>query len=157
MAPCVGVPGSCAANEVWSFGNDTQVHLEKYIRLRARLKPYIAELAANVSATGVPTLRPLWWEFPADPKAIGVNTQYMLGPDYLVAPVAVQNATSREVYFPGDKDTRWHHVLDSTASAVEGGQTIVVEAPLDIIPVYTRDPRRILPFKPDGYTTPRIK
>ena len=80
VAPCVGVAGSCGANEVWSFGNDTQVHLERYIRLRARLKPYIAEIAANVTARGMPTVRPLWWDFPEDPKAIGVNTQYMLGP-----------------------------------------------------------------------------
>ena len=77
---------------------------------------------------------------------LGVNTQYMLGPDYLVAPVAVQNATSRAVYFPptGDQHIRWHHVLDSTAAAVEGGQTMVVEAPLEIIPVYTRNPQRVL-------------
>lgn len=43
---------------------DTQVHLEKYINLRATMKPYIAELAANVSATGVSTMRPLVLHFP---------------------------------------------------------------------------------------------
>ena len=41
--------GSCAANEVWSYGSATQVHLEKYVRVRKQLKPYIAELAGNVS------------------------------------------------------------------------------------------------------------
>ena len=60
VAPCVSVAGSCAANEVWSYGNDTQKMLEKYIRLRATLKPYIQELAENVTATGAPTVRPLW-------------------------------------------------------------------------------------------------
>jgi alpha-glucosidase (family GH31 glycosyl hydrolase) len=50
----VPLQGSCAANEVWSYGNATQEHLEKYVRVRAELKPYIAALAANVTARGVP-------------------------------------------------------------------------------------------------------
>jgi alpha-D-xyloside xylohydrolase len=127
---------------VWSYGAQTQVHLSKYIRLRATLKPYIAELAKNVSEQGVPTVRPLWWEFPDDPHAIGQDTQYMLGPDYLVAPVTTQNATSRAVYFPGGNALRWHHVLDGTV--VEGGQTKIVAAPIDSIPVYTTRTDRLL-------------
>ena len=43
------VEGSCAQNEVWSFGADTQPMLEKYIRVREQLKPYIAELSVNVT------------------------------------------------------------------------------------------------------------
>ena len=90
-ATCAHVQGSCGGNEVWSYGNKTQVLLERYVRVRAeRLAPYIAALAANVSARGVPTMRPLWWEFPGDALAIGVNDQYMLGPDLLVAPVTAQ-------------------------------------------------------------------
>ena len=86
---------------MWSYGNKTQVLLERYVRVRAeRLAPYIAALAANVSARGVPTMRPLWWEFPGDAGAVGVNDQYMLGPDLLVAPVTVQGATKRQVTFP---------------------------------------------------------
>lgn len=142
VAPCVGVAGSCAANEVWSYGADTQPALERYIRLRHSLKPYIAELAANVTATGVPTVRPLWWEYPEDPGAVGVNMQYMFGPDYLVAPVVEQNATSRRMYFPGGKGVQWHQIFDG--SVVEGGQTKAVPAPLGVIPVYTTRPDRQL-------------
>lgn len=47
---------------VLSTGPETQVILEKYIRLRASLKPYIAELAGNVTKSGVPTMRPLWYK-----------------------------------------------------------------------------------------------
>lgn len=57
-------------NEVWSYGNATQVVLEKFVRVRNALKPYIAELAVNVSARGVPTMRPLWWNFPEDEHAM---------------------------------------------------------------------------------------
>ena len=75
VAPCVDVQRTCGENEIWSYGNDTQVILEKYVRVRAALKPYIAELAANVTAFGVPTMRPLALEFPADPATAGINDQ----------------------------------------------------------------------------------
>ena len=62
-------------------------HPFRYVVMRAAMKPYIAELSANVTATGVPTMRPLWYEFPEDHGAYGINDQYFLGPKYLVAPV----------------------------------------------------------------------
>jgi alpha-D-xyloside xylohydrolase len=142
VSPCTKHPGgpplqaSCAANEVWSYGNGTQVHLEKWIRVRAQLKPYIAELSFNVTARGVPTMRPLWFGFPNVPKCLGVNDQYLLGPDLLVAPVTVQNATSRSVYFPAGSD--WQSFFDPSAAVVKGGSRQMVQAPLDIIPVYWR-------------------
>ena len=47
VAPCTKHPGgpplqaSCAANEVWSYGNATQVHLEKWIRVRVRKRHFL--------------------------------------------------------------------------------------------------------------------
>ena len=38
---------------------------------------YIEELARNVSASGVPTMRPLWYEFPQDTGSYGINDQYV--------------------------------------------------------------------------------
>lgn len=133
--PCKPAHRSCGPNEVWSYGADTQSVLEKYVRLRAAMKPYIAELAKNVSAHGAPTARPLWWEFPGDDKAIGIDDQYLLGPDILVAPVTKLGVTSRKVYFPAG--AHWQNFFDS-ADVVAGGSYETVQAPLNIIPVYKR-------------------
>ena len=93
-----------------------QALLERYVRVRAtRLLPYIRALATNVSTLGVPTMRPLAYEFPLDSGAAAVNDQYMLGPDLLVAPVTVQGATTRLVTFPGDATTRWVSFWDARA------------------------------------------
>ena len=101
VAPCQPQQGSCGENEVWSYGAKAQANLERFVRVRAEaIKPYIAELALNVTARGVPTMRPLWWEFPSDPDVLEINDQYMLGPRLLVAPVVVQGATSRRVVPP---------------------------------------------------------
>jgi len=132
---CRPSQGSCGFNEVWSYGNETQKILEKYIRLRATLKPYIQELAQNVSARGVPTMRPLWWEFPEDKLTVGVDDQYMLGPELLVAPVTEQGSTGRSVYFPAG--AIWENYFNTT-DIVVGGVRKVVSAPIETIPVYRR-------------------
>ena len=99
------------------------------------MKPYIANLSRNVSSLGVPVVRPLWWEFPNDANCFNVNDQYLFGPSLLVAPVTKQGATSRSVYFPAG--TNWINIFDGTR--VEGGSVQVVEAPVDIIPVYKKE------------------
>lgn len=123
----------CAGNEVWSYGPDTQVILERFIRLRATLKPYIQELAQNVSKHGVPTVRPLWWMFPDDASARDINDQYFLGADLMVAPVYKQGAVSREVYFPAGAS--WQSFFNAS-EVITGGQTVIIPTPLDLVPVY---------------------
>ena len=140
IAPCKPAQGSCGPNEVWSYGNATQVILEKYIRLRAAMQPYLQALSFNVSTTGVPTVRPLWWEFPLDTNTIGIDNQYLFGPDLLVAPVTIQGATSRLVYFP--QGTNWVNIFDG--STIKGGQELRVSAAIDVIPVYRKE--GTLPF-----------
>ena len=135
VGACQPAQKSGGPNEIWAYGNDTQVHLEKYVRLRASMREYIHELAVNVSATGVPTMRPLWYEFPDDKDAVGKNDQYLFGPDYLVNPVTKQGATSRMVYFP--KGAEWVNIFNEK-EVVKGGQSLEVSAPLDIIPVYKK-------------------
>uniref|UniRef100_A0A7S2FY80 Glycoside hydrolase family 31 protein n=1 Tax=Haptolina brevifila TaxID=156173 RepID=A0A7S2FY80_9EUKA len=136
VAPCKPAQGSCGENEVWSYGAATQVVLEKFVIARAQvLKPYVAELAVNVSARGVPTMRPLWWDFPHDPNTLDVNDQYMLGPRLLVAPVVLEGATSRSVVFPAG--ARWKSFWRDSV-IIEGGMVQVVDAPLGEIPAYWR-------------------
>jgi alpha-D-xyloside xylohydrolase len=132
--PCAPAQNSGGENEVWSYGNATQVILEKYIRLRASMKPYIQALSENVTARGVPTMRPLWYEFPHDEHSFGINDQYFLGPSYLVAPVTKQGLRSRDVYFP--TGANWKNI--HTGMVYSGGKTTSVPAPLDQIPVFTR-------------------
>jgi len=99
------------------------------------LRPYIAALAKNVTVEGAPTMRPLWYEFPSDPSAYDVDDQYLLGPSLLVAPVVVQGATNRSVVFPAG--ATWVSVWDASVK-VTGGVTVVVDAPLTVIPAYWR-------------------
>ena len=126
--------GSRRSNEVWSYGKQAEPILEKYLRLRYELMPYIYSLGYKTWKTGAPFLRALPLDFPDDPKVADLRDEYMLGPAFLVAPVTEQGATSREVYLPAGAG--WYNYW--TNERVKGGQTISVAAPIDTIPLFVR-------------------
>jgi alpha-D-xyloside xylohydrolase len=132
--PIMRTHGSRPANEVWSYGKQAQPILEKYLRLRYELMPYIYSLGYKTWQTGAPFMRALPLDFPDDPKVADLRDEYMFGPAFLVAPVTEQGATSREVYLPAGAD--WYNYW--TNERVKGGQTVSVSAPIDTIPLFVR-------------------
>jgi alpha-D-xyloside xylohydrolase len=132
--PIFRAHGSRPANEVWSYGKQAEPILEKYLRLRYQLMPYIYSLGYQTWLTGAPYMRALPLDFPADPKVADLRDEYMFGPAFLVAPITDQGATSREVYLPAGAD--WYNYW--TNERLKGGQTITVQAPIDTLPLFVR-------------------
>ncbi len=122
-------------NEVWSFGEENYEILTKYLFIRERLRPYIRECMDATSRTGEPVMRPMFFDFSLDETCWNVEDQYMFGPDLLVAPVMEAGMTERSIYLP--KGATWTDAY--TKKVYEGGQTVTVPAPIDIIPVMIRD------------------
>lgn len=121
-------------NEVWSYGEEAYGIISGLLRLRERLRPYIHEQMRLAAESGLPPMRPLFVDFPGDPRAWEVDDVFLFGPDVLVAPVTSPGARSREVYLPAG--TSW--VDAATGAVVEGGTTVTAAAPLERIPVFTR-------------------
>lgn len=125
---------SGADNEVWSFGEPAYAVIKKLLFLREKLRPYLMELNQTAHQRGFPPMRPLFFDFPQEQAAWDIDTQFMLGPDLLIAPVLEQGQRERQVYLP--KGSSW---VDAwTGTEHPGGQYIVKEAPLEIVPVYWR-------------------
>ena len=106
----------------------------RYTKLREILQPYIVE-AAQEASTGVPLARPMPLVYPRVPELQDRWDQYLFGSDLLVAPIWEIGQRSREVYLPSGI---WRNYWDSN-QVYQGRQTLTVEAPLDIIPVFVRD------------------
>ena len=121
-------------NEVWSFGEDNYEILKKYLFIREQLRPYIRECMDECSRSGMPIMRPLFFDFSSDSKAWEIEDAYMFGSDILVAPVMEEGASERSVYLP--EGAQW--IDANTRITYKGGQTVTVPAPLDIIPVFLR-------------------
>ncbi|MEG3615433.1 TIM-barrel domain-containing protein [Isoptericola haloaureus] len=122
-------------NELWSFGEEVYAVLERYVHLREDLRGYVREVMRTAHADGQPAMRGLFHDFPHDPACWDVADQFLLGRDLLVAPVLEAGARERAVYLPAG--ARW---TDAASGAVhDGGTTVVVDAPLDVVPVFLRD------------------
>lgn len=122
-------------NEIWSFGEENTPILEKYIRLREAMRPYTRTLMEEAHTKGHPVMRPMFYEFPEDMPCWDLQEQYMFGSDLLVAPILYEDRTEREVYLPAG--AKWTNLKDG--KVYEGGQTILAQAPIDVIPIFIKD------------------
>ncbi|HEY0796542.1 MAG TPA: TIM-barrel domain-containing protein, partial [Acidisarcina sp.] len=132
--PIFRTHGSRIYNETWSYGKQAEPILEKYLKLRYELMPYIYSLGYGTYKSGAPYMRALFMDFPNDPKVADMGDEYMFGPAFLVTPVTEQGATMRKVYLPAGVD--WYNYW--TNEKLHGGQTINVAAPIDRLPLFVK-------------------
>ncbi len=132
----------------WDRGSGTAALdvYRRYALLHMSLFPYRYAAAQEAAKSGMPPMRALVLAYQNDPQARVARDEYLFGPDLLVAPVTDRN-TRRPVYLPtGSWVDYW------TGTPVSGGGTVVVDAPLDTIPVFLRA-GAVLPKLPDDVMT----
>jgi alpha-D-xyloside xylohydrolase len=122
-------------NEVWSYGEQAYEIIAGLLHLRERLRPYVHAQMREAARSGLPPMRPLFLDYPDDPRAWEVADEFLFGPDILVAPVTQAGQRSRAVYLPAG--ARWVDV--ASGLDVTGGTIVEVEAPIERIPVFTRE------------------
>nr|WP_077533043.1 glycoside hydrolase family 31 protein [Massiliimalia massiliensis] len=130
---------SGADNEVWSYSPQVLEICSKYLFLRERLKPYIAEQMKAAHEKGTPVMRPLFYDFPDDSEAWKAEDEYLFGPDILVAPVLYAKQKERKVYLP--EGSVWTDAW--TKERHQGGRTVTVKTPIDQIPLFIRDGKEL--------------
>ena len=119
---------------MWSYGEEAYEILKKYLFLRENMRPYTARLMREAADEGAPVMRPLFYDFPMDEKAVACEDQFMFGPDLLIAPVMELGLRERSVYLPeGETWIEAHTGMEYT-----GGQVVSAAAPLTTIPVFIR-------------------
>ena len=99
--------------------------------------------------SGLPPMRPLFLDFPADPASWEVEDQFLFGDDILVAPVCTEGARQRRVYLPAGPAER-RGGTPGPAPSTRAARWITAPAPLDTIPVYLRAGGRVEAVRPAG-------
>ncbi len=117
----------------WFHGEDTLALWAAAARLHVEAAPLIQHLWQLAAETGMPPTRPLWLQYPEDPRARGEDQQWLLGENILVAPVVEQGAVTRRVYFPAGT---WRAPFDGQVYVGPG--EIEVSAPLERLPWFVR-------------------
>ncbi len=131
FTPCVQTHGF--VKHVYEFDEATREAYKKLMRTHEELYPLFGKLADEAVATGLPPVRPLVLGWQDDPKACSVQDEFMLGDQYLVAPV-LTDTDSREVYLP---EGRWvEKATGRSFDSPKSGLTIKVAAKPGEIPVY---------------------
>lgn len=116
----------------WSIDEEAVDVTRTFVNLKKKLHPYLVATMREVTAHGLPMMRPMLLEFPEDPTAWFLDQQYMLGPDLLVAPVL---SASGEVtfYLP---DGKWRNYF--TNEIVEGGRWFTETHGFTTLPLFAR-------------------
>ncbi len=129
--------------EPWEFGEEAEAIFRRYAKLRYRLLPYIYSTAAQAAQTGLPVVRALVLKYSRDLNVRHLDSEYLFGDSFLVAPVLERGARRRMVYLPaGEWVDYWSRELH------EGPTWLNYPAPLEILPLFVRR-GAIIPMGPE--------
>lgn len=140
--------GTDTPREIWNFGEKGTIFydaIEKFIKLRYHLMPYIYSLAGAVYLNDYTIMRSLLFDFPQDKEACTITNEFMFGPSLLICAVTEPMYYERNnqeltcpktwrCYLP--EGTLWYDYW--TNSQYKGGQYVTVEAPIDRIPIFVK-------------------
>jgi len=180
FTPMMRSHGTDVPREIYQFGQKGDVvyeAIEKFIRLRYRMLPYIYSTSWEVSENNSGFLRALSMDFSSDKKTWDINNEYLFGQSFLVAPVLKAQYTPEKL-ITTDENEGWNKKQESgenTVSKVDftqnktvtvylpagadwfdfwtnekykGGREIQKSVSLQSIPLYVKA-GSIIPFGPD--------
>ncbi len=148
FCPMMRSHGTCLPREVYLYGEQgtpIRESLEKSIRLRYVLLAYNYAVLHEVNSRRGSFMRPLAAEFAADTVTHTCADEYLYGHAFLVAPVVesqyikegkadYSHIDKRRVYLPCG--TSFYDFW--TGERYEGGQEVMVDTPIDIIPLFVK-------------------
>ena len=173
--------GADAPREIWQFGKKGEPvydAIEKQIRLRYRLLPYLYSTAWQVTSNNASYMRPLFADFPQDKRVWDVTDEFLFGCSILAAPIVAPQYTEEKI-IRTDAMTGWDRsdvrgqkddvrsvdwTVTKTATKYlpkgalwydywtnrpyKGGQLITVNTSFDRVPMFVRA-GSILPLGPE--------
>ena len=110
------------ASEPVFRSKEVQKAARKSINKRYRMLPYIYTMAFENSQSGIPLMRPLFYEEPDNYQLYKVSNNYLWGNNMLIAPVLDKNQTHIRVYFPNTAN--WYDPVEQ--KMIKGGQTRLI-------------------------------
>lgn len=128
---CALMPMMQFSFDYWRVMDEETVKIcNDYANLHRQMGNYIFEYAQKTAETGIPIIRTMAFSFDG---LYDVSDQFMLGDDYLVAPVLQKGAVTKSVRLPEGK---WKYA--PTGEVFAGGIAVTVPAPLTVLPYFIK-------------------
>ena len=115
--------GADAPREIWQFGKKGEPvydAIEKQIRLRYRLIPYLYSTAWQVTSNNDSYMRPLFADFAADKRVWNMTDEFMFGHSILAAPIVSPQYTEEKI-IRTDAMTGWDKRKEERGERREDG------------------------------------
>lgn len=152
FSPLMRQHTSVSSSSSTELGGTESVNLIRGTLLRRyRYLPYLYTQLFVAHTAGVPVVRPLVFEFPADRVAKTVEHQYLVGSALMVSPVVDEGAIAKRVYFPNaawydartgkqliDSRTNDRDSNSNSDDNARASRTIKLLTPLDDLQVHVR-------------------
>lgn len=110
FTPMMRSHGTDVPREIYQFGNKGDIAydaIEKFIKLRYSMLPYIYSTSWDVSKNNSSFLRALWMDFSSDNKTWDINNEYLFGKSFLVAPILNAQYTPEKIV-KTDENEGWN-------------------------------------------------
>ncbi|MDN5201025.1 glycoside hydrolase family 31 protein [Fulvivirgaceae bacterium BMA10] len=134
--------GDTADQEPWSYGENYEKIIKKFIELRYELLPYIYTSFWQCTIDGTPILRPLVFMDQDDVDTYERQEEFGFGDKLLVSPVSKPRSEGKEVYLPKGN---WYYYFSD--ELFEGGQEVSIATPLDEMPLFVKS-GSVIPHNP---------
>ncbi|EXJ95502.1 hypothetical protein A1O1_00624 [Capronia coronata CBS 617.96] len=129
-----------SSKEPWLYRAESEAVMEKFMRLRHRMIPYLYTCNVRASAEDEPLVQPMYWSFPERDEAYSVPNQYHFGSELIVAPVVKPrdrrtNLAAVKAWLP----PTGRHVDIFTGTVYDGDRELNMYRSLDEIPVLAHE------------------
>jgi len=128
--------------EPWVHGAEHEAIRKRYIEARYRLLPYLYTQVEETSRTGVPIMRPVWFEYPDAANLYENDRIFLFGPDLLVEPKMDETLDPMNLVIPPGS---WYDYW--TGERESGPAQKKIKPALDELPVLVRG-GAIVPHQP---------
>ncbi len=127
-----------AERRIWAYSPEYAEAMREAFLLRSALIPYIYTASRQTYDTGVPFLRPLYFDDPEAEEAYLVRDEYLFGDSILVAPIVGPRTketgfATRSVWLPPGTWVEWF-----SGRVFKGPATVERSFGLDEVPVYVK-------------------
>ena len=115
------------ANHQFNTDEETLDHFARFANIYKAWGGYRKQLVKEAAQKGYPVVRHPWVHYPNDAAVRLLDYQFMVGADFMVAPVLDPETSSVDVYLPkGD----WTHLFTGEVYRHTQGKSITVAAPI---------------------------
>jgi len=141
--------GDTSISQEYYRWNLTTAAARKIIPVRYRLLDYFYTAFHRQTATGLPSLNPLFYHYPEDTNTFGIEHQFFYGDDILVSPVLEENSTSVSIYLP---NATFYDFWTLERIQGNGSYINLTDVGFDTIPLHIRG-GAILPLRAEAANT----